>query len=65
MWKTLLSLLILFFVISCSNPERMAEMAEKIERSEIADSTVVLDMDVCSVDELPLSMLIKDVQYVY
>lgn len=64
MWKTLLSLLILFFVISCSNPGRMAEMAEKIERSEIADSTVVLDMDVCSVDELPLSMLIKDVKYV-
>ena len=64
MWKTLLSLLILFFVISCSNPERMAEMVEKTERSEIADSTVVLDMDVCSVDELPLSMLIKDVKYV-
>lgn len=62
-YKHCIHLFILLFFTHCTSG-RKADTNEAQERAAITDSTVVIDIERCSVENLPLSRLIKSVTYV-
>lgn len=49
---------------ACCTPERIALRVEQEERAAITDSTVIIDIGQCTVDRMPLSRLVRKVDYV-
>ena len=49
---------------ACTTQERLAAQTEANERAAIGDSTVIIDIDQCTVNEIALSKLVQSVAYV-
>ena len=56
--------LCLLTLLACCTPERIALRVEQEERAAITDSTVIIDIGQCTVDRMPLSRLVRKVDYV-
>lgn len=56
-------LVFVFFLLSCAEGKRFAQHNEEAERLALSDSTHIVDIESCTVEEMPLSKLIKDVSY--
>lgn len=52
------------FLTACDTQERLAAQTETDERAAICDSTVVIHIDRCTINEIPLSKLVQSVAYV-